>query len=67
MGCLRYGSDRDTPYLWVWIFNHNCIRANIEARGKLMCKSNLFKSYKGNSNKDLRGRVTLGEEQADGK
>jgi hypothetical protein len=32
-----------------------------------MYKSNLFKSYKGDLNKDKRERVTLGEEQADGK
>ena len=33
-----------------------------------MCKSNLFKSYKGDLDKDLRGgRVTLGEEQVDSK
>ena len=37
--------------------------ANIKARAKLMCKSNLFGSCKGELNKDLRGRVTLGEEQ----
>jgi hypothetical protein len=28
------------------------------ARGKSTCKSNLFGSYKGDLNKDLRGRVT---------
>ena len=28
-----------------------------------MCKSDLFRSCKGKLNKDLRGRVTQGEEQ----
>ena len=28
-----------------------------------MCKSNLFRSYKSDLNKNLRGRVILGEEQ----
>jgi len=32
-----------------------------------MYKSNLFKSYKGNLNKDLKGRITLGEEQVNSK
>jgi len=34
------------------------ISANIEIKGKLICKSNLFRSYKSNLNKDLNGRVT---------
>jgi len=40
------------------IYREYYISINIEARGKLTYKSDLFRSYKGKLNKDLRGRVT---------
>ena len=40
------------------VYREYYISINIKTRGKLMCKSDLFKSYKSKLNKDLRGRVT---------
>ena len=40
------------------VYKKYYININIKAKGKLIYKSNLFKSYKGKLNKDLKNRVT---------
>ena len=40
------------------VYKKYYININIKAKSKLIYKSDLFRSYKGKLNKDLRGKVT---------